>query len=204
MAEGEERIGHQSTQFRALDRAAAKNPAEFFLRKRGEPLQPRRKQRGAIFHFLFSIFALRLNTPWLKCRELRHRRLAIPRANVLADVAADDRVSHLRPQLLWDRPTQLDREVGNALARIQHVRRCKRLRGASIQTQPAIPAQISSRRFARRKRRWEFKRSDNHTKKQPRAKLLVDQAPVFRQPAASRPFGGTSLCERTRIHRRAA
>src|SRR3990172_1439646 len=78
----------------AADRAARKRRAEFPFVQGQEPGQGRERS----------------------CGEERvlpgERGLAVPRADVLADVAAKDPLPHRRAQLLGDRLPGLDREIG--------------------------------------------------------------------------------------------
>ena len=53
---------------------------------------------------------------------VRELRIAVPRADQLAVVAAVDAVADKRSKFLWNGPFQFDSEVGDAAARINGVR----------------------------------------------------------------------------------
>src|SRR4029077_14640997 len=75
-----------------------------------------------IFNFFLSIFSRRREVSRLKSRYLRYRRLAVPGAHVLANVAANYRASDARAQRFWNGISQFDGEVGDATARVEQVR----------------------------------------------------------------------------------
>ena len=82
-----------------------------------------------------------------KFRRRADRRTMVPRANILANVAAENIAADWRAKFFGNRAAQLDREIRDAQPRIEHVRLDKRARGARVQTQPAISAQIGRRGF---------------------------------------------------------
>src|SRR4029077_9513955 len=114
-----------------------------------------------IFNFFLSTFSRRREVSRLKSRYLRYRRLAVPGAHVLANVAANYRASDARAQRFWNGISQFDGEVGDATARVEQVRLGESLRGTGIQAQPAIPAEIGGRKFARLQCRVECKRRND-------------------------------------------
>src|SRR6185295_7554975 len=66
----------------------------------------------------------RLEWPARRQRRLpRQRRLAIPWTDVLADVTPEEPVGHVRLELVGDRAAMLDRQIGQAAARVEHPRR---------------------------------------------------------------------------------
>src|SRR5580658_6261476 len=150
-------IANQAAPFRALDRAPAKHGAKIRLRKRSEPLEFGSEKRSFIFEYLAR----------LKCSDARHRRLAVPGAHILADVAADNSIAHWSAKLVGNRSAEFDGEIGDAAARVEHIRRGERLRGAGIETARTSAAEIGGRRFARRERGFEGQRGDNDSEKQP-------------------------------------
>ena len=79
------RIAHQAAPFRAFYGAASKNRAEFLLRKRTQPFEFGRRKGSPGF-----------DLTRLKRGQVCDRRLAIPRAHILSDIAADDGAAHLR------------------------------------------------------------------------------------------------------------
>src|SRR5271155_809078 len=133
-------IANQAAPFRALDRAPAKHGAKTRLRKRSEPLEFGSEKRSFILEYLAR----------LKCSDARHRRLAVPGTHILADVAADDSIAHGGAKLVGNRSAEFDGEIGDAAARVEHIRRGERLRGAGIETARASTAEIGGGRVAPR------------------------------------------------------
>src|SRR5712671_4019105 len=104
--------------------------------------------------------------------ELRYRgnRCApVPRANVLADVAAENMISHRLAELLRDGAAQFDGQVGDALSGIHDVG----LRWTSVKATPAAPAQVRRRQLVRPERRFEIESGENYTQKKEGAEHLV-------------------------------
>src|SRR5207253_11495376 len=83
-------VAHQPAPFGALQRAAAKNPAKVLLAERQEPIEPGDEKR--ILLGLRSRFRCLLpvsrQSSRLKFHKGGSRCAAVPRANVLTDVAA--------------------------------------------------------------------------------------------------------------------
>src|SRR5712692_7415751 len=75
-------------------------------------------------------------------------RAAVPGTNVLANVAAEHVVADGFAQLAGNRAAQLDREIGDATARIHDVGFYKSLRGTRVDTAAAASAQIWRRQNA--------------------------------------------------------
>ena len=182
------RIAHQAAPLRALHRASAKHVAEFLFGERDQPFQVRRKKR-----VLFTLAGLEI-------RQRRHRRAAIPRANVLADVAAEDVPADGLAQFERNRAAQLDRQIGNAAPRVQNVRLDDGARRACVDAQAAVSAQIRRRRFRGVQRRREIERRHDHAEEQPRTQLFIDEAGVLREPAEPRIFRGDAFDDRAGIH----
>src|SRR5712664_441656 len=116
--------------------------------------------------------------------EIRLRcklRVAVPRANELAVVAAEDTVADERPQFDGNAPFQLDREVGNAAPRVQRIRCDDGARRANIQTLGAAAA-VLAHRGIQGKRQIRVDVSE----KEIRARLAREQEGVFAPPAESR------------------
>src|SRR5205814_10329690 len=67
-------------------------------------------------------------------RLCRDGRLAVPRADVLADVAPESPLADQRTQRLVDVTAMLDREVRDAPARVERVGRGERRGGARVET----------------------------------------------------------------------
>ena len=116
-------ISHDAAPLCALDRASAKDAAEFFLGQRGQPFQVGLKNRlhargrPALRRHLLR----RRDVPRMEGIELSDRRASIPGANVLADVTAEDVSPHRRAELFRNAASQLDCQIRNAPACIEHV-----------------------------------------------------------------------------------
>src|SRR5262249_3154529 len=86
-----------------------------------------------------------------KARLARFAREAlIPRAHVLADIAAKEVVADRGTQRTRDLAARLDGQVGNALGRIQHMRRGEGMGGTGVETPGARPTAINRERRVRR------------------------------------------------------
>src|SRR5207302_9992644 len=85
--------------------------------------------------------------PRLKVSGLRNRHLPVPGADILADVASEDMASDAVAQLLIfrKRAALLNREIRDALIRIELVRRNERVRGTSLDASRATAAAIRRR-----------------------------------------------------------
>src|SRR5262249_14711087 len=68
--------------------------------------------------------------------------LAIPRADLLAHVTAEEPLSDLAGELVGDVAAMLDRQVRDAAPRVEHVGRDERPRRARVETRGAGPAAI--------------------------------------------------------------
>ena len=73
--------------------------------------------------------------------------MLIPRANVLANVAAKNPVADILPKLLGDSATQLNSEVADASRRVQHVRLRERVGGTCVQASRTCAAVIQLKSF---------------------------------------------------------
>ena len=118
-------------------------------------------------------------------REIRifgDRSARVPRADVLADVAAEDVIAHAGAQFLRNRPAQLDGQIRDAAARVQLSSRLPcghdRVRRTSLDAARAAPAAIR-----RRRARLEIERRHDLAQKKPRSQRLVNQASVLADPA---------------------
>ena len=74
------------------------------------------------------------------------------------------------------------------------------MRGTCVEAQPTITAQIGSRRLAREQGGLELERGYDHPQKQPRSKLLIDQASILCEPSKSRVLRGDPLDHRTGVN----
>ena len=87
--------------------------------------------------------------PRLKCCERGGRRVAIPRADVLADVAPEDVAAHRLTQFDGNAAAQFDGQVRDTASRVEDVGLDNRVRGAGINAKAAVPALIRRRTFSR-------------------------------------------------------
>jgi hypothetical protein len=78
----------------------------------------------------------------LEMGKARNRRAAVPRANVLANIAAEDVAANGLAKFQWNGCAQFDRQVGNASACVEHVGLNDCAGGARVNAQAAISAQI--------------------------------------------------------------
>ncbi len=108
-------------------------------------------------------------------------RELVPRTYREAIVAAVNPVAHLFAQIKRNRAFMFDREVGNAAAGIQLIRRWKRRRRADVETGPAGTAVIRLRLVNR-----QFQRRENRAEKQPRAEFARNQIGMLALPAKPR------------------
>src|SRR5262245_37527146 len=69
--------------------------------------------------------------------------MRVPRADLLADVAAEEPHPDFRSELARNRATIFDRQIGNALARLHHIAIFERVRRAQIQALAASTAMLS-------------------------------------------------------------
>src|ERR1019366_9004178 len=123
----------------------------------------------------------------LEVGERGDGRFAVPGADVLADVAADNGVAHLCAKFFRDRAAQLDSEIGDAAARVENIRRGECLRGAGVEAARAGAAQIGGGRLGwverGRESGFEIEGGENDSEKKPRAELPIDEAGIFCEPA---------------------
>src|SRR6266705_3202821 len=114
-------------------------------------------------------------------RLRRDLRVAVPGADELAVVAAEDAVADERPELQRNAAFQLDGQVGNAAPRIQRVRCDDRARRADVDALGAGAAM-----FAHRSVHRERKIRVDLAEKEKRARLAREQQRVLSPPAEPR------------------
>src|SRR5262249_48079828 len=108
----------------------------------------RARQRGAAEHraIAFLIECQHLRGPrrrsWRERGLPRGRRLRVPRTHLLANVAAEQPVAQLRPELFGDRAGMLDGEIRDAPPGIEHVGVGEGLRRTGVQTRATRPATV--------------------------------------------------------------
>src|SRR5882762_7351804 len=193
-------VAYQAAPFGTFDGASAKELAKVCFAQPEEPFQSWEVERFVLRRErrLGVVFLWRGKTSWLELRYRHHRGAPVPRANVLADVAAENRVSHRLAELLRDSAPQFDRQVGNALSGIHDVGLDESLRRAGVKATPAAPAQIRRRQFVRPERRFEIESGENDAEKKVGAVRLVEQQRVFPQPTQTGIFCEHSLLDRSR------
>ncbi len=76
----------------------------------------------------------------------RRLRATVPRADLLADVAAKQPRSKLRPQGRGDRPFQFNRQIADAAAGVEDIGTWKRTGGTGVEAGAAGPAMVRFRR----------------------------------------------------------
>src|SRR5207237_1080258 len=101
-----------------------------------------------------------------------------PRTDDLAVVASIDAVAHERTQLFGDRPEVLDREIGDAAARVELVRSDDRARGADVD---AALARAAVR--ARGGVGFERKTDEELAEKEVRARIARKEERVLAAPS---------------------
>src|SRR5262249_58238672 len=94
----------------------------------------------------------------------------VRRARRKTIVAAEDAVADGGAQLARNRPLVLDREVGDAAARIEPIGRGERRRRADVETDMTSAAMIDLRRVRR-----QVKRGEDHGEEKPRPTLARNQ-----------------------------
>src|SRR6202043_1957500 len=181
-------VPHKAPPLRPLYGAAAKHSTKFLLGERDQPLQVRRKKRMLRNAARFEIWGG------------AYRGAAIPGTHVLADVASENVPPHRLSKVLWNRATQLDGQIGDTAASVQHVGLDDGAGRTRFDAQPAVPAQIRRRHAGRAERRDEIERRHNYAEEQPRARFFVDKACVLCEPAEPRVLRRNALDDGPRIH----
>ena len=162
VAHGDGGVAAQARALGAADGRSAEGFPKFFRGHFSEPGESRIDQARAGSEFGRS----------------RGGSLAVPRANILADVAAEDVTAHARAEVLGNRPALLDREIRNALVGIELVGREDRIRRTSLDATRAGAAAIRSGQVG-----GKFERSEDHAEEEPRTFFLIDDAGVLADPA---------------------
>src|SRR5712692_8375181 len=170
-------VAHQAPPFCAFDGASSKEFTKVCLGKPEDPFQSWKEQRFVLRRkkALVAVFFLGRKNSWLELRHRDNRRPPVPWTNVLADIAAENMISHRLAKLFRDGTSQLDGQVRNTLSRIQNVGFDKSLRRTSVETTPATPAQIRRRQLVRSERRFQIESSEYDAEKKEGAEHLVEQ-----------------------------
>src|SRR5215467_1849846 len=180
IAQSHRNVAQQSLSLCAKDRTAAKAAPKLFLIQRQQ-----RNQIGRI-------------KPCSRAVCLFHGRssLYVIRTDLLTDVTAKNMISHERTKITRNKAFELNRQIGNAASRIQHVGSHESSGGAGFQTEIALSTAIADRpivgeRYAEKK----------FSQKKPRAVLGRNEMSIFADPADTRDAGKFPLQDRTRIHK---
>src|SRR5690242_5112992 len=120
------------------------------------------------------------NTPFRVRRGARE--LHVPRAHILTDVAPEQPVAHERALACGELPAALDRQVGDAAAGIEDMRRHERGGGARVETGSAAAAAIRLEGEVG----VEQSVGEDDTDERKRADLGVNEHGVLADPAESR------------------
>jgi len=121
-----------------------------------------------------------------------HDALAVPRANILTDVAAIKPFAHHGHLLFRQRPFGFNRQIANALAGIQNAGGWKGICGTLIQASCAGPAMLSLMRFIGMQFHIRQQRAQHHIA----AAMLVDKHRVLADPPQPRPSGEITFQQR--------
>src|SRR6516164_993875 len=106
------------------------------------------------------------------------QRTTVPRTHVLADIAAEHVGAHPLTELGWNRPFELDSEIGDAPRRVHDIGLHQSSRRAGFKTPRAGTAAVGGRQVG-----IEFETGQDHADEEPRTLLLVNQASVLAHPA---------------------
>ena len=121
--------------------ATLRRSPESFARFTGEPKKAPRKARFIQPRQPFEGRIHQLSAR-LKLRIVADRRLPVPWANILADIAAKDLPPYLRPQISRNLAPLFNRQIGDAKPRIHLVRSGERPRRTSVDAAPAASAPV--------------------------------------------------------------
>jgi len=129
ISEGHARVANQASPLGAFDGTVTKYGAEFLLRERGQPFELGGEKRFAAFvwRHLLRGGPVASDCARLKSSDGRDRSFPVPGADVLADIATDDRIADGGTKFLGNRGAKFDGQVGDAPARVKDVRRGKSL-----------------------------------------------------------------------------
>ena len=164
----------------AIFRRNPANPA----RRTGEPLKTRSKSFSSseASHSNAGFTSSSRGSSSGSCRD---RRFTIPRANILADIAAKDLPPHARHQFRCNRTLVFDSQIRNALRRIHLVRRDQRASGTRIEAPRACPAMILDQQLRCFLFWTEIQRGQQHREKSKRSQLRMNEAGVLSRPSQS-------------------
>ena len=178
VAGGDERVAHHAVAPGALDGRAGEALAEGGIVERQQLGQRRRiraRQR-------------------LQLGQARGLGELVPRAHGEAVVAAEHAVADRLAELRGDVALVLDRQVGDAAARIELVGRGERLGRADVEAAAAGAAMIDLGRI-----RLQLRRGQDGAEEQPRAELARHQIGVLALPAQPRRLAQRLFHQRRRV-----
>ena len=129
---------------------------------------------------------------------------AVPGANVLTDVAAEDVASDAWAQVFWNLATLFDGQVGDAEAGVEFTGRDNGVGGTGGYAAGAGSATIGGGQAGvevifRQIVLPEIERSQDYAEEEPRSELLVDDAGVLADPSYARVFGVDTLDKRAGV-----
>jgi len=126
----------------------------------------------------------------------RPGELHVPRAHVLAHVAPEQPITDERPLVRREVAAMLDREIGDAAARVHHVRRDEGVGRAGIEAAPAGAAAIPLKRQIGR----EGGIGENHADEREGADPGMDEHHVLGDPAQAGALRELPLRNGSRVH----
>ena len=109
--------------------------------------------------------------------------MAVPWANLLADVATKHPLVHMGPNRFRNGPTQFYGEIADALAAIHHVRLDNGTSGTGIQASRARAAMVSDRTIG-----LKVKVQHHLRQKEVTPFVLVEEQAVLSNPTQPRPL----------------
>jgi len=179
VSQHDRRIATQTVQPRASERRAADQAAQFIVRHR--------RDRPRIDHAA--------RRPWQVRRLVSCRGLAVPRANILADVASEQPLPHFAPQVVRDRAAQLDRQVTDAPPAVELVWPDECVGRAGVEAASTRAAVVGGVRLVV----IQFEVGEQRAQKDPTAQPLVDEHGVLADPTDAGQSREVALEQRCRV-----
>src|SRR5262249_49778147 len=122
-------------------------------------------------------------------RILSEGRLAIPRTNILADIAPENPVAHTNAEIARYRTSQFNGQVTNAAPGVKLARARKCIRGAGVQTSCTGTTVLPVKRLIR----LQLDIEQEGAKEKKGAQARMDQHGVLSEPSQARPAGKVTL-----------
>ena len=129
-------------------------------------------------------------------RLARDGSAAVPRADVLAHVAAEGPAADAGPEVGRDRSPALDRQVRDAAPRVQHVRVDEGPRGAGVQAARAAPAAVRQGRIGLELRRGQHHADEEEGARGPGGAASCSSRSSPGRPVRRDPARGADRCPR--------